>query len=259
MSLSAKAWSESTTYGDVFYARATGDAPEMESSKATARQLKGLITADTNLLDVGCGAGHYLRSLRNEYPMPFSYEGSDITPEYINLGQKAYANDPKAHFTVASIDNLPFNDKQFDVVICCNMLLHLPFIVKPIQELWRVTGGTLLLRTHVGDSTFRISHVPEPEVYSGTEDPLFMPTGEPKTCHFYNIYSERYMRWLFGTLPGVGDVSIARDTDFDPAALGSAQWPEDNKPEDLTEVWNGWQIHRYILQPWSFVRVTRKA
>ena len=87
---------------------------------------------------------------------------------------------------------------------------------------------------------------------------MFKANGEPKERHFYNIYSERYVRWLCSTFPDVADVKIERDRDFDPQALGSAQWPESKKPDDLTEVWNGWQVHRYILQPWCFLRVTRK-
>ncbi|MCF7844234.1 MAG: class I SAM-dependent methyltransferase [Kiritimatiellales bacterium] len=258
MAYSDLAWSAEPTYGDVFYERAIGKAPEMESSKATAKQLKGLIQADTKVLDVGCGSGHYLRSLRREYPVPFFYEGADITPHYIDLAKKAYSDDSHANFQVASVGKLPYESKKFDVVICCNVLLHLPDVARPLQELWRVTKGTLLVRTHIGTTNFRIQQVPEPETYSGKMDPVFKPNGEPRERHFYNIYSEKYIKWLFNTFDDVADVSIQRDEDFDPTALGSSQWPEDKKPSDLTEVWHGWQIHHYILQPWSFLRVTRK-
>jgi 2-polyprenyl-3-methyl-5-hydroxy-6-metoxy-1,4-benzoquinol methylase len=259
MPYSAKFWSAAPTYGEVFYARAVGKAPEMESSKATARQLKGVIVPGSHVLDVGCGTGHYLRSLRREYTFPFSYEGADITPYYIRLAKKAYAHDSNAHFRVASIDDLPFKPRTFDIVMCCNVLLHLPDIVKPIRELWRVTCGTMLIRTHIGTTNFRIQQVPEPAVLKGKKDPVFHSNGEPiKHNFFHNIYSERYLRWLCGTLPDVADVSIEQDKDFDPRALGSAQWPEEKKPGDLTEVWNGMQVHHYILQPWCFLRVTRK-
>ena len=259
MPLTARAWSSAPSYGEVFYARATGQAPEMESSKAAAKQLKGLITPQTRILDVGCGAGHYLRSLRQQYPVPFAYCGVDITPEYIDLAKKAFANDAHAEFCVANIEELPFKEKSFDIVLCCNVLLHLPAFVKPMRELWRVTKRKLVVRTQVGDSTFRIQHVPEPAVLEGDVDPVFTANGEPRERHFYNIYSERYVRWLCSTFPDIDEVSIHLDRDFDPKALGAAQWPEDKKPEDLTEVWNGWQVHRYILQPWSFIRVTRKV
>lgn len=257
MPLSSKAWSAAPSYGEVFYARATGQAPEMESSKAAAKKLRGIVVPQARILDVGCGSGHYLRSLRREFPFPFFYEGSDITPEYIALGKKAYANDPLVRFTVASVEELPYEPKSFDVVMCCNILLHLPSVTNALRELWRVTRSTLLVRTQIGNSTFRIKQVPEPDVMNGKEDPLFGADGEPKTCHYYNIYSERYIRWFLGSMPDVEDVLIERDMDYDPRALGAGAWPEDAKPDDLTEVMGGWQVHKYILQPWSFLRVTR--
>jgi len=258
MKYSARAWSAEPSYGDVFYARATGDAPEMESSKAAAKQLKNILKPNASILDVGCGAGHYLRSLRKEFDFPFTYQGVDITPHYIRLAKKAYKDDPNASFRTASIGKLPFEDQSFDIVMCCNVLLHLPGVVGPIRELWRVTEGMLIVRTQIGSKNFRIQQVPEPEKMAGKRDPVFKTDGEPRQRHFYNIYSENYMKWLCSTLPDMKSVSIKRDEDFDPNALGSAQWPEKRKPTDLTEVWNGWQLHHYILQPWSFMKVRRK-
>ena len=260
MAYSARHWVAAPSYGEVFYERAIGKAPEMESSKAAARQLRGLITAKTRLLDVGCGAGHYLRSLRREFSAPFFYEGADITPQYIRLAKKAFADDPQASFRVASIGKLPYESKSFNIVLCCNILLHLPDIVKPIRELWRVTRETLLIRTYIGDTNLRIQRVPDPVTYKGVKDPLFKANGEPiADLPYYNIYSESYIRWLCGTLPGADNVVIQRDTDFAPSALSASKWPEKNKPNNLTEVINGQQVvHKHILQPWSFLRITRK-
>ncbi len=255
---SQNAWGSDTAYGEVFYARATGRAPEMESSKATAKELRGLLVPKANVLDVGCGAGHYLRSLRREYPFPFSYDGADVTPQYIRLAKKAYADDPLARFRVAAVEKLPYAAKAFDIVLCCNVLLHLPAIVKPLQELWRVTRRTLLIRTLIGGSTFRIKQVHEEATMKGMSDPLFDKRGEPKKFHYYNIYSERYIRWLVGTLPGVAKIALHEDRDFDPKAMGTSRWPDEKKPADLTEIWNGWQVNNYVLQPWCFLRVTRK-
>ncbi|NOS67211.1 MAG: class I SAM-dependent methyltransferase [Candidatus Peribacteraceae bacterium] len=254
---SQKVWGRDPAYGEVFYARATGKAPEMESSKATAKQLKGILVPKARVLDVGCGAGHYLRSLRRAYPFDFSYDGADVTPNYIRLAKKAYANDPLAHFRVAPVEKLPYAAKTFDIVMCCNVLLHLPAVVKPLQELWRVTKGTLLVRTLIGGSSFRIKQVHEQGTPKGKTDPVFDAKGEPKGFHYYNIYSEQYMRWLAGTLPGAAKITIEEDRDFDPKAMGTNRWPDKNKPADLTEIFNGWQVNNYVLQPWCFLRVTR--
>jgi ubiquinone/menaquinone biosynthesis C-methylase UbiE len=252
-------WGKDTAYGDVFFARAKGKAPEMESSKATARQLRGILTEGSTVLDVGCGAGHYLRSLRREHTFPFSYQGVDVTPQYIQLAKKAFDGDPLARFRTARVEKLPFGPKAFDIVLCCNVLLHVPAIVKPLRELWRVTKHTLLVRTLIGKSNFRIKQVHESLPFKGKTDPIFDAKGEPKNFHYYNIYSEAYVRWIIGTLPGASNVSIEPDWDFDAKAIGTDQWPDKNKPADLTQIMNGWQLNNYVLQPWCFLRVTRKG
>ena len=62
MSNQWKVWDRDENYGDVLYKRAVGDLPEMESSKNKALLMKKYVSDNTSLLDVGCGAGHYLRS-----------------------------------------------------------------------------------------------------------------------------------------------------------------------------------------------------
>ena len=86
-------WNTSTEYGEVFYKRAVGDLPEMESSKAMASLLKEKISTGDHILDVGCGGGHYLRSLKNTVKVPFSYTGVDITASYIELAKRAWSNE----------------------------------------------------------------------------------------------------------------------------------------------------------------------
>ena len=59
-------------YGDLFFDRATGKLPEMESSKAAAARITALAKSGDSLLDVGCGAGHYYRSIRSRGPATLS-------------------------------------------------------------------------------------------------------------------------------------------------------------------------------------------
>ena len=54
----------------------------MESAKATARKLKEVIRPDESILDVGCGVGHYLPSLKRLLDVPFRYTGIDSTECY---------------------------------------------------------------------------------------------------------------------------------------------------------------------------------
>ncbi len=57
-------------YGDLFFDRATGKLPEMESSKAAAARIAALAKSGDSLLDVGCGAGHYYRLSQHQIARP---------------------------------------------------------------------------------------------------------------------------------------------------------------------------------------------
>ena len=57
-------WDEEKHYGELLYKRATGESEEMNSSRAVAKVIKEFYKPGMKVLDVGCGAGHYLVSLR---------------------------------------------------------------------------------------------------------------------------------------------------------------------------------------------------
>jgi ubiquinone/menaquinone biosynthesis C-methylase UbiE len=243
---------ENETYAQVFYKRAIGELPEMESSKAAAKLLAGWVQDGTTILDVGCGAGHYLRSFKNAIPARFSYTGADLTPLYIDLARKAFADQPDVRFEVADVFNLPFADQQFDIVHCSNVLLHLPSIRKPLQELCRVARKHVLIRTLVGTRSFRIQ-----DVYPNDGDE-FDSEGQPYQFHYFNIYSQAYVKHLLRQIPRVESWDITPDTDFDPVRIAAAVG-EQPGAFDITEMLGGWQVNTYILQPWSFIKVTLRG
>ena len=183
-------------YGDRLFSRAIGEAPEMESSKAVAARLRGVARPADQILDVGCGAGHYLRSLTRILPFTFQYTGVDATPRYVELARQAFASSPNAVFKTGDIYALPFADASYDLVMSNNLLLHLPSIQKPLQELCRVARRHVLVRTLVGERSFRIQEVRG----SGDE---FDENGEPHDFAYFNIYSKGYIEFLLGSIPFV--------------------------------------------------------
>jgi len=236
-------------YGELLYKRAIGEIPEMESMKATASQLRDSVRAGDEILDVGCAVGHYLYSLRKRLTQSFTYTGVDNTPEFLELARQAYFGTEGASFVEGDAYELPFADKSKDIVMCCNMLHHLPQIQTPIAEMLRVARRLVLIRTLVGNRSFLIQDVHE---QGGDE---FTEEGEPKAYHLFNIFSEQYLRFTIEKL-GAKVVEICPDTDFVPDnIISGAREYTDKDASDVTTIIGDYQVNGYILQPWAFIKM----
>lgn len=233
-------------YGEILYRRAIGELPEMESAKASAKRVAARIRPGSSILDVGCGAGHYFASLRKVIDCEFTYVGVDATPAYLSLAQKAFAEQAGVTFQVADIYNLPFADQSFDIVMCNNLLLHLPTIKPAIAELYRVAGQVAIIRTLIGDVTYRIQE--------GRSDVL-NEEGIPEAWHFLNIYSSSAIGQLMRELH-IDNFEIERDRDFDFSRI-NADKSSYHSEGVRTEVLNGMQVGGHIIHPWCFLTITR--
>jgi SAM-dependent methyltransferase len=236
-------WDKDEAYGDLFYKRAIGELPEMESSKSVAQLIKGLIRPKDSIVDVGCGAGHYLTSLRKAIDVPFGYWGIDSTQYYIDQANRAF---DIGTFTVGDIYDLKFPDGCADIVMCNNVLLHLPSIEIPIRELLRISSRYVVIRTLVGNGTFIIKQSEEPEEYR---------KGELVNYHYFNIYSSGYIASI---LKGY-KYEIRPDMNFDPQNLGGSDNFVGDRPTDLTVVVGGYQVNGYIIQPWKFIIIDKRS
>lgn len=231
-------------YGNVLFNRAVGDLPEMQCSIEAAKRLEPVIRGSDTVADVGCGAGHYLRSLRRRVMAPFQYIGVDGTREYVDLAQKAFEADKRSSFQYGDIFNIPLADNSADVTLCCNVLLHLPSIEKPIAELLRITKRHLLIRTLVGRSTFIIKEA---------RSDKYSETGEPLDFNYFNIYSaariESAVKACGATVTIEPDTSFEGDRINDDVAAHGIEL-------NLTRVIGNTQVRDYIIQPWAWLTIT---
>lgn len=99
------------------------------------------------LLDAGCGTGGVLAWLRGAGPFE-SLAGADIAGEAIEF---ARGQVPSADLRVAPLDDMPFQDASFDLVVCNDVLQHVyeDRLAASVGELRRLVapGGALLMRT----------------------------------------------------------------------------------------------------------------
>lgn len=246
-----RVWDNEQTYGDTLYRRAIGALPEMESSKKVASEIALVYEPGYSVCDVGCGAGHYLRSLDRVLPSPaFPYLGVDATENYLNLGRKAFEGRTNTEFRKSDIFDLQVSERAYDIVMCNNVLLHLPSIVKPLNELARIARRYVFVRFLVGDRSFRIQ-----DVHSQEDGNEFDETGEPRGFHYYNIYSESYVASVLNSIKGIQDWSLAPDMDFNANAITKSV-DDHGGAKDASYILGDYQVNGYIMQPWAILKIT---
>jgi len=250
-----KVWDNEQAYGDLFFKRAIGELPEMESSKALAKLIQPYLAENDKIGDIGCGGGHYLRSIDNQSSKKFHYVGVDRTTYYIQRAKEAFLS-PKnkndlrltTSFLEGDIFNIPLNDNEVDVAICNNVLLHLPSIETPLAELIRITKRTVIIRALIGEHTLRIKQVHKPEEFDSDEEPL--------NFHFHNIYSKAYIEQLL-MKNGIKKFHFIEDKDFNLEAFNTSDNFVGERPDNLTVVINDMQVNTYIIQPWTFLIIEK--
>lgn len=99
------------------------DAPyyHYKASLMQKRFLPRLPVSGLSILDVGCGAGGSLGNLRGRNPVRLA--GCDQSPEMVKLASEYV---PEAEIKLMDGVNLPYADREFDVVKTVTVLQHNP-------------------------------------------------------------------------------------------------------------------------------------
>jgi SAM-dependent methyltransferase len=111
--------------------------------------------AKLTLLDVACGNGRLYRELLGTGLLDrLDYRGSDLTP---NLVEAARRLDPGVPFDEGSMEELPYADGSFDVVVCQHAIQYLEYYDKAMAELLRVSRWlTILVVKEVSEGVDRL-------------------------------------------------------------------------------------------------------
>jgi SAM-dependent methyltransferase len=110
-----------------------------EMAKEQLGDVRGL-----RVLEIGCGAGAFAKYLAGQGA---EVTAADFSPSAVELASQLAG--PLVRTLVADIQNLPFDDESFDLVVSLETLEHVPNPDQGLSELVRVTriGGRLIVTT----------------------------------------------------------------------------------------------------------------
>lgn len=92
------------------------------------------LVKNSKCLDAGCGIGNNLPTLLKFFN---NIVACDISKEALEYAQNRF-KDSNIKFIQADIENLPFNDNSFDIIVCTEVLEHIKNPKRGRDELLRV-------------------------------------------------------------------------------------------------------------------------
>jgi len=117
-----------------------------------------------------------------------SYVGVDNNPHFL---EQARLDFPTIDFRLAAAQRLPAADGEFDVAVCCDVLMHVEDMVPVLAELVRVARCGVVLRVRTGNPSLKARMVYDPE-----RDRLFKRLSGGYGFTYYNLLSRRTLRTL---------------------------------------------------------------
>lgn len=96
--------------------------------------------APTRVLDAGCGEGETIERLGSLLPKPV--QGVDLNPDSVEFASSRLPDD---HFEVGDLTDLRFEDSSFDLVLCLEVLEHIPDPEPALKEIARVSSSEILI------------------------------------------------------------------------------------------------------------------
>lgn len=105
------------------------------------------LAARRNILDVGCGVGHWTSIVASLAPAATVF-GVDRDPGWVAVAAdraREAGLGSRVAFAVGLAESLPFPDASFECVTCQTLLIHVPDVVAVLREMWRVLvpGGQI--------------------------------------------------------------------------------------------------------------------
>lgn len=241
-----KIWDNDESVEQRTYKRVTGELQEMESTRQLVELISAIYSPGMSVLDVGCAAGHYYNGLKR-IDSNLQYYGVDATVPYIAFAKEHFKDNKNTHFEVGDIFNLPdAYVSKFDIVYCCNVILHLPSFQVPITNLLKSSKKYCFIRTLVSEKTHLSKFLYSDE---------FDKNGDPLDFVYQNTYSFNILEKFILSL---GNYQIEFiDDKFDAERINKEYKDYSAAQNAVTNVQNNVQIAGSKVFEWKWIKITK--
>lgn len=108
------------------------------------------IDSGARILELGCGTGSIWKDKLSLLEPNCSLVLSDFSPGMLETAKETVGMNPRVDYQVIDIQNIPYQDESFDIVIANMMLYHVPDLHKGLSEVRRVLkpGGSFYCATY---------------------------------------------------------------------------------------------------------------
>jgi SAM-dependent methyltransferase len=149
------------------------------------------------ILECGCGPGGLWAASLDRLPVNCRFTLTDLSPGMVKAAQANLDGHPHFRFQVADIQELPFEDASFDVIVANHMLYHVPDLDKGLSEVRRVLkpGGRFFAATNggnhmrelyeVGGKLFPELHLYKEERVEAQDHAFRLENGRERLEHYF--------------------------------------------------------------------------
>jgi ubiquinone/menaquinone biosynthesis C-methylase UbiE len=104
-----------------------------------------------NMLELGCGNGDLWNGRIHSLPAKSNLILSDLSNGMLEIVGEKFKDYPNVSTEIIDIQDIPYADNTFDIIIANSMLYHIPNIQKAVSEVYRVLSpGGKFYATTVG-------------------------------------------------------------------------------------------------------------
>ncbi len=120
------------------------DRRYQEEQGAKYRSALAGVELDGSVLDVGCGTGLFFKHVS---PKVTSIVGIDISKALLRQAKETAKASGKVDLVQADADNLPFKNRNFDVIFAFTVLQNMPKPLETLKEIKRTakSGATVIV------------------------------------------------------------------------------------------------------------------